>query len=168
MSIETIDMVGAVAVGVGATFLLDLWTLFLRRAFDVRSLDYCVVGRWLGHMPAGTFRHDSIAAAPTRPGECAIGWIAHYFTGVAFALLLVAPTSGRWLDQPTLPPALLVGIGTVLVPFLVMQPAFGLGIAAARTPNPARARLKSLMTHTVFGLALYAAAALLNYARTPA
>ena len=41
------------------------------------------------------------------------------------------------------------------MPWLVMQPSFGLGIAASKTPKPGQARLKSLMTHTVFALGLY-------------
>ena len=61
------------------------------------------------------------------------------------------------MRQPTIGPALLVGIGTVAAPFLVMQPGMGAGIAASRTPRPAAARLQSLVTHTIFGLGLYAA-----------
>lgn len=52
-------------------------------------------------------------------------------------------------------PALLFGVITVLVPFLVMQPSLGLGIASSKAPNPAQARIKSLMTDTVFGFGLY-------------
>jgi hypothetical protein len=63
-----------------------------------------------------------------------------------------------WLQQPTLAPALVVGIGTVAAPFLLMQPGMGAGIAANRTPRPGAARLQSLITHAVFGLGLYAAA----------
>ena len=40
----------------------------------------------------------------------------------------------------------------------IMQPALGLGIAAAKRPHPTQARLKSLMTHTVFGVGLYLSA----------
>mgnify|MGYP001322977835 CR=1 FL=1 len=50
---------------------------------------------------------------------------------------------------------LLFGIVTVLAPFLIMQPAFGLGFAASKTPNPMQARLRSLMNHTAFGCGLY-------------
>ena len=53
-------------------------------------------------------------------------------------------------------PAAQLGLGTVVAPFLVMQPAMGAGVAASRTPNPAAARLQSLVTHAVFGLGLYA------------
>jgi hypothetical protein len=49
-------------------------------------------------------------------------------------------------------------LATVLFPFLIMQPSLGLGVAASRTPNPMQARLKSLVTHTVFGIGLYLSA----------
>ncbi|MDQ3427283.1 MAG: DUF2938 domain-containing protein, partial [Gemmatimonadota bacterium] len=58
---------------------------------------------------------------------------------------------------------LLYGIGTVVCPLFIMQPAFGLGIAASRTPNPTQARLKSLVTHTVFGAGLYVCALGVSY-----
>jgi hypothetical protein len=38
-----------------------------------------------------------------------------------------------------------------------MQPGMGLGIAARRAPNPTAARMRSLTTHAVFGIGLYAA-----------
>jgi hypothetical protein len=60
-------------------------------------------------------------------------------------------------------PALFYGIGTVVFPFFIMQPSFGLGIAASRAPNPRHARLKSLATHTVFGLGLYVSALGVSY-----
>ena len=152
------EIAGAVAVGVGATLGMDLWNLFLRRAFGIPSLDYRLLGRWLQHMPKGTFLHPSIAAAARQPGERVVGWIAHYTIGIVLALILVAATSGEWLARPTLAPALLYGIVTVVFPFFVLQPALGFGPAAARTPRPAQARLKSLATHTVFGIGLYLAA----------
>lgn len=158
MNIEPGHIGGAVVVGIGAVVIMDLWNLFLQRAFQISSLNFCLVGRWLSHMRTGTFTHASIAAAPKRPVECAIGWTAHYLIGIAFAVLLVVVTSGSWLDGPSFLPALLVGIGTVPIPYFIVQPALGFGIAAANTRNPVQARLKSLITHTVFGVGLYLAA----------
>jgi hypothetical protein len=94
MNIEARSILGAIAVGIGATLVMDLWNLFLRRAFSIPSLNYCLLGRWLRHMPTGVFRHASIAAAPPRSFECAVGLIAHYTIGVVFALVLVVGTSG--------------------------------------------------------------------------
>ena len=153
----------AILIGVGATLLIDLWALFLRRAFSVRSLDYCLLGRWVLHIPAGTLVHESIAAAPHKPYECRVGWTTHYLIGIGFALLFVLLAPDGWLTRPTLLPALVFGVVTVLVPFFTMQPSFGLGIAASKTPNPNRARLKSLGTHAVFGLGLYVSAWLLSF-----
>ena len=60
MSIEITYFFGAIVIGVGATLVMDLWALLLKRAFAVRSLNYCLVGRWLRYMPEGTFEHPSI------------------------------------------------------------------------------------------------------------
>src|SRR5688500_14603684 len=158
MSIEARSILGAIAIGIGATLVMDLWNLFLKRAFGIPSLNYCLLGRWLRHMPGGTLSHVNITAAPEKPFECAVGRIAHYTIGVGLALVFVALTSGDWLARPALLPALLYGIATVVFPFFIMQPSFGLGVAASRTPKPAQARLKSLVTHTVFGLGLYVCA----------
>jgi hypothetical protein len=158
MSIDAKDILGAIAIGIGATLVMDLWNLFLKRTFSIPSLNYCLLGRWLRHLPGGTFRHANITAAPRKSLECTVGWVAHYTIGVVFALVFVLLTSGAWLARPTVLPALLYGIGTVVFPFFILQPSLGLGIAASRTPKPAQARLKSLVTHTVFGVGLYVCA----------
>jgi hypothetical protein len=153
---EAPTLVGcAVAAGLGATLLMDLWNLFLKRRFGIASLDLCFLGRWLRHMEQGTFAHASIAAAAPRRFECVVGRLAHYGIGAGLALLFLALVSSAWFRQPTLLPALLFGVGTVVLPYFTLQPAFGLGIAAARTPRPTQARLKSLLSHTVFGVGLY-------------
>jgi hypothetical protein len=159
---QPLPFLAAVLIGLGATLFIDLWALFLRRAVSVRSLDYCLLGRWVLYMPQGTIVHDNIAATPAKPHECKVGWTAHYLIGTGLGLVFVLLASEAWLARPTLLPALAFGIATVLVPFLTLQPSFGLGIAASKTPHPNMARLKSLMTHTVFGVGLYAWAYLLS------
>ena len=156
-------MLIAIVIGIGATAVMDVWNLFLKRAFGIPSLNYCLLGRWISHMPSGTFRHASIAAAPPKPAECAAGWVAHYTIGIVFALVFIVLASGDWLARPTLLPALLYGMATVVFPFFIMQPSLGLGIAASRTPKPAQARLKSLATHTVFGIGLYVSTLAVSY-----
>lgn len=154
-----LDTVGrALAIGVGATVLLDLWSLYVFKAFRVRGLDYGLFGRWLGHLGRGRFRHDSIAASAPIKGERMLGWAAHYATGVVFAGALLGICGPAWAEAPTLAPALAVGLAAVVFPFLVLQPGMGAGLAAARSPDPAAARLRSLGSHFVFGLGLYLAA----------
>lgn len=158
MSVDARHIIGTLAIGVGATLVMDLWNLFLKRAFSIPSLNYSLLGRWIRHMPSGTFRHASIAAAPQKEFECAVGWIAHYTIGLSLALTFVALASPEWLARPTLLPALLFGIVTVVFPFFILQPALGFGVAASRTAKPAQARLKSAVTHSVFGVGLYVCA----------
>jgi hypothetical protein len=45
-----------------------------------------------------------------------------------------------------------------VAPLFVLQPALGAGIASSRTPTPVFNSVKSLVTHTVFGLGLFLAA----------
>ena len=162
MVLEVRHLIGAVLIGLGATLVIDLWALLLKRRFNIPSLSYCLLGRWLLHMPSGTFLHDSIGAATPQRYECPTGWVAHYLIGTTFAVLFVVVAPRDWLTSPTLLPALVFGVVTTLVPYFVMQPALGLGVAASRTPKPNQARLKSLVTHTVFGLGLYLWAVLLS------
>ena len=154
--------VRALLIGAGATAVIDIWSVARKRLLGVPPPDYGLVGRWLAYMPRGRFRHDPIAASPALTGERLIGWIAHYLIGIAFAAALLAIFGLEWARQPTLGPALIVGIGSVAAPFLLMQPGMGAGLAASRTRNPAAARAQSLVTHTIFGLGLYAVAWLAN------
>ncbi|RVU33520.1 DUF2938 family protein [Rheinheimera riviphila] len=155
--IDLSPILAAMVIGAGATALLDLWSLLLKKVGNIPSLSFCLVGRWFSLMRHGQFRHPKIGSAPTQPLECALGWTIHYLTGMLFALPLVLLNGGQWLVEPSLQWALVLGICTVLFPFLLMQPAFGMGIAAAKAPKPWSARTKSLLSHTVFGGGLYVA-----------
>src|SRR5262245_13299155 len=152
----------AIFIGAGATLATDIWALARRRLFGTPLADWGLVGRWFAYMLRGRFRHERIAAAPPVRGERLAGWIAHYLIGIAFAAVLLAACGLAWVRQPTLGPALALGVATVAAPFLLMQPGMGAGIAASRTPRPNAARLQSLATHAVFGLGLYAAGLVLN------
>jgi hypothetical protein len=150
-------IISTIAIGAGATAIMDLWLALLRH-WRVPSLDYALLGRWIGYFPRGRFMHANInAAAPIRH-ERIIGWTAHYGIGVLFAALLLVIWGQGWLERPTLRPALIVSTGTLVAPFLVMQPAMGAGFAASKTPRPHVARLRSLVTHSVYGIGLYASA----------
>ncbi len=156
---DGLDLVArGIVMGIAGSALMDLWSAVLRRRFGIPTLDYRLLGRWIGHIPSGRFFHDRIASSPVVPGEQALGWLAHYAIGVTFALALLRIWGGSWAAAPTIWPALAVGIGTIVAPWLVMQPAMGAGIAGSKTPNPTATRLRNLGTHTVYGVGLYVAA----------
>lgn len=148
---------GAIVIGAGATALTDVWAIVRKRLLGIAAPDYGMVGRWFAHMAHGRFFHESIASAAAVRGERSIGWTAHYMIGIAYASILLAVWGGDWIRHPTLVPPLIVGIGSVVAPFLLMQPAMGAGIAASRSAQPNVARVHSLVMHAVFGVGLYAA-----------
>lgn len=150
------------SIGIGATLVMDLYAIFLKRTFGVSSLKYAMVGRWMGHIIKGRFRHDAIARASPVTGETAIGWCAHYAIGVIFAGVLLAIWGIEWAHQPTLFPALIIGIVSVAAPFFILQPGMGAGIAASKTPEPDIARRRSVVAHLSFGMGLYLSALVLS------
>jgi hypothetical protein len=150
----------AVVVGIGATALMDVWLLSLKRA-GVPTMDFALLGRWVGHLFHGQLAHDAIRRAPPVAAERGLGWLTHYAVGIGFAAVLVAVQGSSWLDNPSLLPALVWGLATTAAPLLLLQPAMGAGIASSRTPTPLKNCLRSLAGHAVFGLGLYLSAAAL-------
>ena len=143
-----------ILVGIGATVLMDLWIAIQKYCLNISSLSFCLIGRWISYIASGVFFHQQITKTPKRLAECVIGWTAHYAIGIFFALILVK-LNQDWLINPNLYVAMAFGMMTLAVPFFILQPALGLGIAASKTSQPAKARLKSLLTHSVFALGLY-------------
>ncbi|TAK01315.1 MAG: DUF2938 domain-containing protein [Chloroflexota bacterium] len=158
---DALDLVvRGIVMGVVGSALMDVWSAALRRS-GITTLDYRLLGRWIGHFPKGKFVHESIASSTPVPAERPLGWFAHYAIGVTFAFLLLAIWGRPWLESPSIVPAIAVGVGTIVAPWFIMQPAMGAGIAGAKTPNPAVTRVRNLGTHLVYGLGLYLAAILI-------
>lgn len=147
----------AILVGAGATIVMDVWACALRR-LGIPSLCFALLGRWIGHVPRGTFVHASIAKATPVRGEAVIGWTAHYSIGITFAAVLLATFGLTWARSPSLLPALIIGLVSVVAPLFILQPALGAGVASSKTPRPMFNSVKSVVTHSVFGVGLYLAA----------
>src|SRR5262245_19058372 len=116
---------------------MDLWGLARSPLLGMPVPDYRPVGRLVARMAGGV----------SQGHELAVGWVAHYVTGIVFAAVLLAIAGPAWSEQPTLWLAMLFGVATVAVPFLVVQPAMGAGFAGSRTPRPWATRAQSLLTH---------------------
>lgn len=149
--------VRAVLIGVGATVVMDVWAFVLRR-LGVPTLNLAFLGRWVGHLSHGQWRHAAIAKSPPVRGERLLGWLAHYSIGVSFAAVLLATFGLQWARAPSVVPALIIGLVTVVAPLFILQPALGAGVASSKTPAPLFNSLKSVVTHTVYGGGLYLAA----------
>lgn len=149
-------------IGIGATLIMDIYAILIKRLFNIPSLDFGIVGRWIGHFKSGVFSHKNILQTESIKYERAIGWLAHYLIGISFAFLLLLIWGTEWAYRPTFWPAITIGLLTTVAPFFLMQPAFGFGIAASKTPNPNLARFRSLKAHAIYGIGLYVAALLLS------
>jgi len=148
-------------IGIGATLTMDIWANILK-LFNIKSLDYRFLGRWIGNLTKGKLTHNKIFNTPPYPNELLIGWITHYLIGITFVFLLIWVYGKEWLDNPTLKPAIIIGIVTIIAPFFMMQPSFGFGFAGSKFPDPNIARFKSLMAHFIYGLGIYLAAICTN------
>jgi hypothetical protein len=155
------DLLKILVTGVGATFAVDIW-ISLLGLFNINSLDYRYVGRWIGNFPKRKFFHKSIMNAEPVKGELIIGWVAHYLIGTGFAFILFMIYGNEWIASPDFLSAVLFGIITAAAPLFIMQPAFGFGIASSKLPGPNIRRLKSLGTHLVYGIGLYLTAMLIR------
>ena len=46
------DFLRMVLIGVGATVVMDIWSL-IQKSLGVSTLDFAMVGRWAGHLSRG-------------------------------------------------------------------------------------------------------------------
>lgn len=152
----------SVAIGIGATILMDIWAIVLAKASVTGSPNWAPVGRWFWHLRKGQVFHDDINAAEPYAHELALGWIGHYAVGILYGILLVLLAGAEWLAAPTFLPAWIFAIVTVAAGWFLLQPGLGLGWAASKTPNPTKGRVLNLLAHTVFGFGLYATALLVR------
>lgn len=155
------DGLAVVTVGVGATLIMDAWSMLIKK-LGFPTLDYALVGRWAFYLLRGKLVHDSINKTAPVLGESPLGWSIHYAVGIVFALALACIQGMEWFKNPTLLPAMLIGVVTVVFPLFIMQPAMGVGFAASRTPHPIKSCLLSLAAHTIFGIGLYVTAVLIT------
>lgn len=155
-------LIKAVLIGAGATLLLDIWAQLLKRVAGFPPPNWAMPGRWVAHLPRGTFVHDDIGRAEPVPNELAIGWIFHYAVGILFAAVLLAIWGLGWAANPTFLPALIVGLVTVGCGWFILQPGLGAGIAASKKPNAWQIRILNIVGHIVFAIGLYGTALLVR------
>jgi len=154
----------AALLGVIATAFLDLVNYAQHVLLNKPLTHYELIGRWILYILEGQFYHPSIKASAAKTGELAVGWFVHYAIGVLFALLLLVVWSLNWLNRPRIIPALIVGLVTCAIPYFLMQPGMGKGIAGILTPNPIAVQLKVLISHLFFALGLIVGAYALRLA----
>jgi len=148
-------MFAVVSIGLGATAFMDVFAWVQNQLFKIPGLNYALVGRWIIGMVYGRFRHSTILQSPSMRFERSIGWASHYTIGMFFVGCMLMVTGLDWLIEPSLWQPILLGAFSVSAPFLVMQPAFGFGLAASKAPIPWTARKRSVIAHLSFGVGVF-------------
>lgn len=112
-----------------------------------------LIGRWVGYLFQGKFRHTDILQTPPLRGELLLGFVAHYSIGIVLTLVylgLLVVTHAT----PNALSAILYGTATTILPWFVMFPSQGMGWLGWDAPGDAHLARASLFNHVVFGLGI--------------
>ncbi|QCK86160.1 DUF2938 domain-containing protein [Phreatobacter aquaticus] len=145
----------SLVMGIGATALIDIWSIVLQRVAGIPPANWAMVGRWVGHLARGTFAHEDIGKAEPVANELAIGWVFHYAVGVAFGAATLILGGAGWAAAPTILPPMIIGWVTVGAGWFILSPGLGGGLAASKRPNPNKIRILNVVAHTIFGFGMY-------------
>ena len=144
-------------VGVLATVTMDAVAVIALRlgiaGRGPRRTGPDLIGRWVGYLLRGKFRHTNILQTPSLRGELALGFAAHYSIGIVLTfvylgLLLMAHA------KPTALSAILYGLATTVLPWFLMFPSQGMGWLGKDAPGDAHLARVSLFNHFIFGVGI--------------
>jgi len=146
-----------VIVGILATVTMDVVAVMAVR-FDIagrgpRRTGPDLVGRWIGYLLRGKFRHTDILQTPPLRGELVLGLAAHYSIGIVLTLVylgLLVMAHAR----PTALSAIVYGTATTVLPWFLMFPSQGMGWLGWDAPGDAHLARASLFNHIIFGLGI--------------
>jgi hypothetical protein len=160
-------LIGAL-VGLLATIAMDIGSLIGFFVVSRLSLitpgpkpaGHHLIGRWFLYLLRGKASHNSILDSPPLRRELPVGVLVHYLIGAFLAVIYF--TLLQLLNTvPTLLNALVFGIGTTVLPWFYLYPAWGYGRLGAKAKGTPLTYL-SLYNHTLYGLGLALGATLLS------
>jgi len=150
-------LIVGLTVGVLATVTMDVVAVIALRlgiaGRGPRRTGPDLIGRWMGYLLRGKFRHTDILQTPPLRGELILGLAAHYLIGIVLTLvylglLVVAHAT------PTAVSATLYGTATTVFPWFLMFPSQGMGWLGRDAPGDAHLARVSLFNHIIFGLSM--------------
>src|SRR4029077_5542962 len=81
-----------------------------------------LIGRWIGYLLQGKFKHTDILQTPPFRGELLLGFAAHYSIGIVLTLVYLGLFAVAHAT-PTPLSAIFYGTATTVFPWFVMFPA---------------------------------------------
>jgi hypothetical protein len=151
------------AVGIAATVTMDVVMVTAAKlapgVFASEKNTPEAIGRWAAGLCRGQWRSEDLSAETPVRGEAWIGLAAHYLTGWMLTEVYLAALRRSGL-RPGIPGATAYGIGTSLLPLLLMYPSMGYGCWGRRSGDVRRLVGSMLLGHAAFGagIGLWAAA----------
>jgi len=146
-----------VLVGLLATVVMDLGgglgLLLGIASRSPRRMGHELIGRWIGYMFQGKFKHADILQSPPLRGELPFGILIHYLIGVILTLIYFAFLSITQLPSSALM-AIAYGLATTVSPWFLMFPSEGMGWLGRDAPGKAHLARASLFNHAFFGIGL--------------
>jgi hypothetical protein len=143
-------------IGVLSTLSMDLLTGVAVGLRLVAPLPPNLVGRWFTSVARlQPFQADIARTTPVNH-ELLVALVGHYAIGTVLATLFVWGT-GEIGWTRSLGIALAFGVGTSVLPWLLMFPAMGYGFFGLHGPDGTRLFTGSVVTHALFGLGLWTA-----------
>lgn len=146
-----------VLVGVFSTLTMDLLSAVAIRLRLVAPLAPNLIGRWFVSVARAQPYHADIARAAAVNHELAIAIPIHYTIGVTLAAVYLWAMSELGWPKGDLLVAVAFGLGTSVLPWLLMFPSMGYGFFGAHGPAGTRLFLSSLLSHAFFGLGIWVA-----------
>jgi hypothetical protein len=154
---ESRAFIVGVIVGILATVTMDVVAVIALRlgiaGRGPRRTGPDLIGRWVGYLFQGKFRHTNILQTPPLRGELLLGLAAHYLIGIVLTLLYIGLLIVAHAT-PTALSAILYGTATTVLPWFLMFPSQGMGWLGRDAPADAHLARSSLFNHIVFGLGI--------------
>lgn len=151
--------------GIVGALLMDGTERVAARYGISSGVTVALVGRWAIALGRGTLHHRDIRESTAHHHEVVAGWLFHLLIGggaVALLLPIVSPLGGG-ATLPTSPlPYLLFGFATSLLPWFILLPSFGWGLAGRHGPAGSNALLASPLSHLPYGFGIWLAAVVVN------
>ena len=149
--------IGGLIVGILATVTMDVVARIALRlgiaGQGPRRTGPDLIGRWVGYLLQGKFRHTDILQTPPLRGELLLGFAAHYTIGIVLTLLFLGLVLVAHM-RPAPLSAILFGTATTALPWFLMFPSQGMGWLGWHAPGDVHLVRASLFNHIVFGLGI--------------
>ena len=150
-----VTVLQALTVGALSTLFMDVLTGLALRCGLVAPLTPAMVGRWFVSVARVRPVHVDIARSPAVHHEFAIALPVHYAIGLFLASFYLWTTYQLHVSPRNIWIALIFGLLTNVLPWLVMFPAMGYGFFGLHGPTGTRLFASSLLSHAFFGMGIW-------------